>query len=196
MAVSDDSRSTSASLIRRAQRLDPDAWNRLCEIYGPLVYSWARQTGLREEDIADVGQEVFRTVAMRIAEFRKTAPQDTFRGWLRVITRNKIGDFIRVARNQPRPQPLDPAILDHPPATAEATNGQLDEAAIVIQAAMRSLQVEFTETTWQAFWRATVDEQPHDVIAADLGITRQAVRQAKYRVLRRLRDELADDDVI
>jgi DNA-directed RNA polymerase specialized sigma24 family protein len=52
-----------------------------------------------------------------------------------------------------------------------------------------SVQAEFEERTWQAFWRATIDEEPTADIAADLGMSAGAVRKAKFRVLRRLRSE-------
>ena len=40
--------------------------------------------------------------------------------------------------------------------------------------------------------RTTVDEQPSTAVAAELGMTANAVRMAKSRVLRRLREELGD----
>jgi RNA polymerase sigma-70 factor (ECF subfamily) len=49
---------------------------------------------------------------------------------------------------------------------------------------------DFDQKTWQAFRRMAVDGHLSAEIAADLGMTKDAVRQAKCRVLRRLRDEL------
>lgn len=51
---------------------------------------------------------------------------------------------------------------------------------------------EFEDRTWQAFWRVAVEGHATAEVAADLGITANAVRQAKSRVLRRLRQELGD----
>jgi hypothetical protein len=42
------------------------------------------------------------------------------------------------------------------------------------------------------FWRTVIDGQSSPQIAADLGLTPHAVRQATYRVLQRLRAELGD----
>jgi len=42
---SDTAGSTSSDLIRRAQSRDPEAWQRLAKLYGPMVHSldvWAR----------------------------------------------------------------------------------------------------------------------------------------------------------
>ena len=49
---------------------------------------------------------------------------------------------------------------------------------------------EFEERTWQAFYRVTVEGQAAKDVAEDLGVTPSAVRLAKSRVLRRLREEM------
>jgi RNA polymerase sigma-70 factor (ECF subfamily) len=51
------------------------------------------------------------------------------------------------------------------------------------------IRSEFEEATWQMFWRAAVEQQPTDVIAADFGITPNGVRLARSRVQRRLQEE-------
>jgi DNA-directed RNA polymerase specialized sigma24 family protein len=51
---------------------------------------------------------------------------------------------------------------------------------------------EFEERTWQALWRTTVDGRSPAEVAGELNMTAGAVRVAKSRVLRRLRQELGD----
>src|SRR5262245_12767745 len=80
---------TPRSLLDRVRADDAAAWDRLVKLYGPLVLGWCRSWGLREHDTADVFQEVFQAVAAHLASFRKEKEGDTFRGWLRVIARNK-----------------------------------------------------------------------------------------------------------
>jgi RNA polymerase sigma-70 factor (ECF subfamily) len=55
---------------------------------------------------------------------------------------------------------------------------------------LESIREDFEHTTWQAFWRMAVEGHPSAAIAADLGMTQEAVRQAKRRVVRRLQEEL------
>src|SRR5581483_5856393 len=93
---------TSPSLLDRARQNVPGAWERLVELYAPLVYHWCKRGGLSAEDGADVFQDVFRAVAEHLADFRRDRPGDTFRGWLRTITRNKIRDHYRRVAGQPR----------------------------------------------------------------------------------------------
>ena len=89
---------TSTSLVQLVKARDQQAWTRLVGLYSPLVYSWCRRCGLRAEDAADLLQEVSRAVASGISGFRHDRPEDTFRGWLRVIARNRIRDHFRQQR--------------------------------------------------------------------------------------------------
>src|SRR5436305_826523 len=92
---------TSLSLLARAQASQAGAWERLVELYGPLVCHWCRQCRLPDADIADVFQEVFQSVAVNLGRFHRNEAGDTFRGWLRTITRNKIRDHFRNCQDRP-----------------------------------------------------------------------------------------------
>jgi len=189
---------TSSSLIERVKARDGDAWQRLCRLYGPMVYRWARQAGLQDPDAADVGQEVFRTVAARIATFEHDRPGDTFRGWLWTITRNKLGDHFRRRASRPeaaggtdayeRMEQLPDALDDF---ESQTTTG-FDAQASLLHRTLEAIRDEFEPSTWQAFRRVTVESQSTAGVGDDLGMTPQAVRQAKYRVLRRLRTEMGE----
>jgi len=187
--------SISSSRLERVKTRDAEAWQRFCRMYGPLVYTWARRAGLQDPDAADVGQEVFRTVADRIADFRRERPDDTFRGWLWTITRNKIRDHFRAGVNRPETvggTELQQQLAQLPQSEPSSSDGSGDEPAEValVHRAMEAVRGEFEDSTWQCFWRMTVDGHTSAEIAAELGMARSAVRQAKYRVLRRLREEL------
>ena len=55
--------------------------------------------------------------------------------------------------------------------------------------AIALLSQEFTEGTWKAFWRTAVDGLSATDVGTELGMSPQAVRKAKSRVLARLREE-------
>jgi RNA polymerase sigma-70 factor, ECF subfamily len=189
--------STSSSLIRKAKTLQPEAWHRLVELYGPLIYHWCRTSKLKPEDAKDVSQEVLQTVAAKIIGFRHDRTGDTFRGWLRTITRNKIGDHIRRHNNQPQAKGgsdahaklNEIADIELPSTTSYE---KVSEEDLLSQRAMELVRSEFEERTWQAFWRVTAEEQPPAAVAKELGMTLPAVYKAKSRVLCRLRQELDD----
>ena len=64
------------------------------------------------------------------------------------------------------------------------------DVAGVYQRALSLVQPQFEERTWKAFWRVMVENETPAEIAAEMGITANAVRQAKSRVLRRLKEEM------
>ncbi len=179
------------SLLEKVKAQDPAAWQRLVHLYGPLVYRWCRQAGLRAEDAADAVQEVFRSVAAGIGDFRRDRPGDTFRGWLWTIARNKVHDHFRRQGKQPEasggPQP---AWLGQMACPDLPEGKHVTQDTSLVHRAMEAIRGEFEDSSWEAFWRMTVQNHSSAEIAADLGLTKSAVRQAKYRVLRRLRREL------
>lgn len=197
MPIVDDISGTSSSLIGRVRQRDPQAWEQLARLYGPLVYRWARQCGLQDHDAADVTQDVFAGVTRSIDEFHNADGRGTFRGWLWTITRNSVRAHLRSRRRHPAPaggtdgqqQFADiPALLD-----AEEEPDEHAAGVALAHRAVRLIRAEFEPHTWQAFERLTMLDQPVADVAAALDMTPAAVRQARYRVLVRVRELLADE---
>jgi RNA polymerase sigma-70 factor (ECF subfamily) len=194
------SSATHRSLLQCVQAGNPDAWDRLVTLYAPLVLDWCRQGELQPADTADVVQEVFLAVATHVAGFRKQAASDTFRGWLRTITRNKIHDHYRRLGREPGGEGGTEAGLrmTQVPAPGPAVQpdepGEMEVSAerSLFRRALASIRGEFEPRTWQAFWSTTIEGRAPKDVAGDLAMTAGAVRVAKSRVLQRLRDELGD----
>jgi len=188
--------STSRSLIVRLKHNEGDAWNRMVSLYAPLVYHWCQKLDVSPDDAQDVVQEVFKSVAQRIEDFRKDRPQDTFRGWLRVITRHKAIDHYRRSSKQATAAGGTEAQhrLAEFPAPELGDDDADDRTAqnLLFHQALRLIRENFQPQTWQAFWRVVVDDCTPAEAAAELSMTAGAVRVAKCRVLQRLREELCD----
>jgi RNA polymerase sigma-70 factor (ECF subfamily) len=199
-ACSSAGTSLAITLLLRLQSNEGDAWRRLDHLYGPVVSAWCRGAGLQPEDAADVRQDVFRSVAGAIADFRREKPGDSFRGWLWRITQNKLRDFLHRRRQQPQAaggttfqqQLQDFAFSDGSAEDSAAPRPSAEEAEGVFRRALELLRGEFAERTWQAFWRVVVDGRSAADVAAELGMSPGAVYVAKSRVLRRCRAELGD----
>jgi RNA polymerase sigma factor (sigma-70 family) len=97
----ESSSSIHSTLLRDVRAHDPDAWGRIVHVFSPLIFDWCRQQGLQNADAADVMQEVFRGVMKNVDTFRREKPGDSFRGWLWIITRNKIRDYYRARAARP-----------------------------------------------------------------------------------------------
>jgi RNA polymerase sigma-70 factor (ECF subfamily) len=190
-----DSTSTSRSLLARLNNNDPGAWDRLVALYAPLVWHWCRKMALPEQEIADVFQEVCKAVASHIQHFRKDRPNDTFRGWLRTITRNKVLDHFRALQREPQAAGGSSAQwrwAQLPEAEGDEETDRGDAYCLLLERALTSIQDEFEERTWRAFSRVVVDGVSPCEAAKELGMSAGAVRVAKCRVLHRLRQELGD----
>jgi len=188
---------TASSLLEQVKTSDPGGWRRLVSLYGPLAYSWCRQAGLKSHDAADVVQEVFRAVWKHIGDFRRDRPGDSFRGWLRTITRNKVRDHWRRERVRPGALGGTEAHVrlsqvpdDAPPDEPE--NDDPSEANLVFRRALELVRSEFENRTWQAFWLTTVEDRDPGQVGAELGMTANAVYIAKSRVLSRVRAEFGE----
>jgi RNA polymerase sigma-70 factor (ECF subfamily) len=185
---------TSLGLLQRARANDRDAWDRVVALYGPLVRVWCSRAGLRAEDAEDVSQEVFASAAANLAGFRHDRPGDTFRGWLRVITRNAVlahwrrSGGARAQGGSDAWQRLQ-EVADPLAGCEEEETAEVDQ---LYHRAMAQVRGEFEEPTWQAFWLTVVEGRSPAALAAELGTTAAAIRQAKSRVLRRLRQDLGD----
>jgi RNA polymerase sigma-70 factor, ECF subfamily len=186
---------TSRSLLARVTANDPAAWDRLITLYAPLVWHWCRKLALPEQEIADVFQEVCKAVAGHIRDFRKDRAADTFRGWLRTITKNKVLDHFRARQREPQAAGGSSAQWrwsQVPEATLDDDADGSEAYQLLLQRALALIQDEFEERTWRAFARVVMDGvSPRDA-AVELGTTAGAVRVAKCRVLHRLRQELGE----
>lgn len=190
---------TSLSLLVRLKANDATAWDRLVVLYAPLIYYWCRKLYLPEQDAADVFQEVFQAVAAKITAFRKEQPGDTFRGWLRIITQNKVHDHFRRQGREPQATGGTEASMRFMQVEAlealDTPEDQDEEERAYQQLIHRALELirsEFTPRTWQAFWRVAVDGQRAVDVAEELDMRPGAIRVAKSRVLQRLRQELGE----
>lgn len=189
---------TSSSLLQRVQAQDRGAWERLVSLYGPLVYRWCRQYGLESLDAEDTGQEVFATVFRKVADFRRQDKGSTFRGWLRVIARNKVCDHLRRQRTIEPPAigGTDPQTRLLQIAANESDESEPlsdpTEASLLARRALELLRGEFKDEKWQAFYRVVVEGQTPAEVASALSMSVNTVYLTKSRGLRRLREEFGE----
>lgn len=186
-------KTTSITLLERVRGGDQDAWHRLFKLYGPLVLHWCVRWGVTGADADDVRQDVFRAVAGGVENFKRDKPGDTFRGWLRVVTRSKLINHVQRQQKHPEAQGgTDAQSKFQQIAERELPEDSPEDMSALYHRALELVRLEFENSTWQAFWRSAVDGHSPAVIAADMGVTSAAVRKAKSRVLNRLREELGE----
>ena len=190
----DNSPLTRASLlVQLRDGSNHVAWQEFVQLYGPVVYGFARSRGLQDADAADLMQDVMRSVMKAIGRFDYDRHQGTFRGWLFTITRNKVFSFLSARRI--RPQAAGDSgtkrLLDNQPdASNDSDEWELEYQRRVASVAMDRVKGEFQEKTWRAFRLTAVEGVAAAEAAKQVGISPGAVYVAKSRILARLKEEV------
>jgi RNA polymerase sigma-70 factor (ECF subfamily) len=184
---------TSASLFDRLRQAPDEAWGQLVAIYTPLIRGWLRRQGLHAQEADDVVQEVLAVLVRRLPDFERRPQPGSFRRWLRSITVNCLRDFWRSARTKPRAtgasdfQEVLEQLADPDSGLSKQWDQEHDQH--VTQALLELVRPRFEAKTWEAFRRVALDGAAPEAVAAELGLTVNAVFIAKSRVLSRLRQE-------
>lgn len=161
------------------------AWQRFTEPYVPLIFYWSRQHGLNSDDASDLVQDVLSTLVMKLPDFEYDA-RKRFRGWLHTITLNKARDWQR--RQKHRPGTEQSSFMERLPEVQQRDLfDETEYRAYLVDRARRLISEEFEP----ACWKYVTEDRTADDVAAEMGISANAVRVAKCRVLKRLRTELA-----
>ncbi|MDA1052037.1 MAG: sigma-70 family RNA polymerase sigma factor [Planctomycetota bacterium] len=176
---------TSLTLLERAETKDPQAWKQLHSTYWPLVWGWVHR--LEHPDPDAVAQDVFLAVFRNIGGFRRTQ-QGSFRAWLRTITMNKVREMNRKKiGDQGVGGTTNRLKIEEEPIPVDFTN---EEKTQVLYAALRAIQGQFSEQTLEAFRLMIWEGMSSEEVAGTLGMSPSAVRQAKARVIKALRQEM------
>jgi len=186
---------TSLSLLNRL-RLQPDAesWQRLVDLYTPLIRGWLRQHSVPAADADDLTQEVMAVLVRELPSFNHNQQRGAFRNWLRTITVNRLRVLWRSRQSRPIAtgdsdflKMLD-ELEDPNSGLSHVWDRQHDQH--VARRLMELVEPHFEPTTWRAFRRVVLEGARAATVAAELGISVNAVLLAKSRVLSRLRHEM------
>lgn len=189
--------STDHGLIEELRAHDEQAWSRFVDDYSPLIYVWCRHRELQPADALDVSQQVFQAVSRSLPTFSRRTGESSFRGWLFVITRNVVRNYLARTLRGPQPQggtSIQLRLLQTPDMVDEESLS--GTSSIVRDSSMKSIleaaRASFDERTWNCFWLVAMEGHSTVEVAEQLGMRPAAVRQAKYRVTQRLRRDLGN----
>lgn len=181
--------STSESLlVRLSAPDDSDAWSRFVQLYTPLIFYWARKTGLQAQDASDLVQDVMAIVLGQLPQF-KYDPEKSFRGWLRTITMNQYRQLCR--RKRPNLVDANGSLIGNLADQRQAeSTWNVNYARQLVAAAMAGMQNDFAPQTWNALKKLLQTGQPAADIARETGVSVWTIYAAKSRLMKRLRSEL------
>jgi RNA polymerase sigma-70 factor (ECF subfamily) len=187
---------TSLSLLARVrQPTDSSSWERLVNLYAPLMRKWIRPYGLQDADAEDLIQEVLAVVAREISQFDHNQRPGAFRSWLRTMVVHRLRHFWRSNGNRQlaiggtsvleQLQQLE----DETSELSRIWNEQHDRD--VMARLVELVRPTFLPKTWLAFHRQMFDSQTPEQVAAELEMPLGSVYMARSRVLSALRREAA-----
>lgn len=189
MSVNSDGYKTHVGLLKRARNgEDDEAWNELAELYTPLIRKWL--TGhVPLHDIDDVCQEVLTKVHQELPQFHHNGRVGAFRKWLRQVTAHRLRTFSRRGQRDPRAwggddcDRLAAELVDDNSDLSRAWDAEHDDHVLRFLLG----RVESDSVGYQAFRRISLLGESPAEVAESLGMTVNAARLAKFRVLARLR---------
>src|SRR6185369_3930990 len=90
---------TRQSLLTRLRDWqDQDGWREFFDTYWRLIYNVARKSGLNDSEAQEVVQATFIYLSRKMPKFRYEPARGSFKSWLRVVTRSRIGVYRRSER--------------------------------------------------------------------------------------------------
>jgi RNA polymerase sigma-70 factor (ECF subfamily) len=181
---------TSTILDRLRDFQNQSAWGQFAERFRTPLISFARKMGLTSADAEDAAQEILLTFAQKYRNGDYNPAKGRLSHWLFGIAyRQILGARRKLARQRVKAAAGgDSSFWATLPDEDEAARqwDQEWEQALFRQCLQR-VRGEVKSTTLRVFELLVLGKRPADEVAAELGMTRNAVFVAKHRVLSRLR---------
>ena len=193
--MSEGSSTRLTLLLRLRDRADEFSWQEFHERYGQLLYRYARARGAAHADAEDVVQEVEMYLFKAIQGFEYDTRKGRFRAYLRSAVVHALGR--RANKQAQQPAILDPQNFDYIASENEASADARWEREWQLHRlrwAMNSIAGQFEPATLKAFEVHVLAGKSVEDTAAETGLSKASVYQARSRVLKSLRERLAEMD--
>jgi len=187
---------TRESLI--VQVKDPrnrEAWALFADIYQPVIYRIARARGLQHADALDLTQQVLLAVATSIGRYEKSDKSIRFRHWLRRVARNAI---INSLTRRPSDQATGNSSMEDLSDQRRDRESEPDSLFALEyhrELYLRAAEIVRTDVncdTWKAFELTVIEGFSNSDAAIKLDKSIGTIYAARSRVMKRLRDAVAD----
>lgn len=190
-SLDDPSADTPLSLLEGLREENDAAWARLVDLWVPLLHGACRARGFKDSDADDITQGVIVRVYKGLSTFERDGIENRFRFWIMQIFRNEVADF--VSKNANRPQAAggtdQQILLQNAASNQSESDSDWFHPAKIMARLLELVKADFNEKNWQAFELITFENWSVDQVAEKLGMTANAVRQATYRIRRRVEEE-------
>lgn len=181
---------TSWTLLEGLKRADRQTvWGEYVSRYRPLLVRHFQRLGIQLQDAEDIAQETLLAFARAYGEGKYDPSQGRLRSWLFGIAHRTLRGWNRQqARAVPATQITQSDEL--PDVDHQSELWEEDWRDAVLEQCIEEVRREVEPTTFAAFAKFAREGRPAREVAAELGISENAVFGAKRRILRRIRELL------
>ncbi|MDG1874698.1 MAG: sigma-70 family RNA polymerase sigma factor [Mariniblastus sp.] len=195
---------TQMSLIEQAKNDLPSAWEIVYTLYAPLIRRWARSFGVTcPYELENIVQDVFTKIAKNLKQYQDRATGGSFRGWLRVITRNHIftnrlgNSKLRTIGGSDWHQRLSEIPFNNKSLTSlldTTNNDHTEETSVIFRNIVNWVDKRYQKQKRQkiVFRRVILEEQAPSEVAKELNVSVNVVYQLKSRILAQIREVFKD----
>lgn len=178
-------------LARLAGSGEPDqaAWDEFVRHYGVRIIHWCERWGLQAADVEDVSQQILLKLSRRMRTFEYD-PSQSFRAWLKTITRNALLDF-ESDRDRAPTNGTTESLLTIEARTDLESQLEAEFDRELLEEALRRVKARVAPHTWEAFRLTALDQLDAAEVARRLNMSVGAVYQARSGVVKRLQEERA-----
>ncbi len=182
---------TRASLLIRIK--DPDAteaWSQFHDLYAPLIFRYARERGLNRDDAEEVRSECYEAIVRQIRTFDYDHAKGGFKAWLRTIVDRRVIDRFRKKREQ-QANSGDLRQLEAGHVSPEEAF-EMEWKNQHLKYCVEQVRGEVFQGTFQAFSMVVIKGRSVAEACDELGMNANQVYKAKARILRRVREKMAE----
>jgi RNA polymerase sigma-70 factor (ECF subfamily) len=169
---------------------DGASWNKFVRRYEPILLAYVCGRGLQEHDARDVVQEVFTRLHRALPSFRLDRERGRFRSWLYQVVSSALTDWGRVRKRQVRAEQgwRERQAVSEAIAPSEGDSSAIERRR-VLERALTRVRAQSQPKTWACFEQRILRGRSSAAVAADLGLTANAVNVNAARTLARLRKQ-------
>lgn len=179
---------TPLALIERLQSGNcQESWDKFCSLYYPLVYAWCLQSTRDPELAQDSAQEIFIDIFRGIDGFERRG-EGSLRAWLRQVMVFRLAKLSR--KRFPQLMTFDELSATRTLLSAGGIDG-IDYQGM-FDRACDTVRPNYTPLQWEIFDRTHLKDEAPDAVAAELGISTNAVYIVRFRVSTSLKKALLD----
>ena len=184
---------TSMTLVNGVTQDERQAWERFVKVYRDPMCEFARSQaaflGMSETEAEDAVFTLFERFAQHKEKFDPS--RGSLRNWLMMRLKNLLLDTARLRASER--ERADRALEDGAQGDSERQREWKDAQLAIMRRALKIVLEEADPRTREVFTRVALEDCDPSKVAADFGLTANAVYQIKNRVIAKVRRITEED---